>query len=518
MVKEVQQTNTQHAVPQNIMDVEFKLIGQLTMRQFSYLFVFGMLGYIIQQLLFGLFKWPLAFVSWTVGIGFAFVPIEERGLDEWAVNFIKAVYKPTQRVWRKTPEVPSVLNYRNVDIVRQELITLAPTASRRRLEEYLDYKKDEVEDPLDIPEQEYLMKIQQAYANYSPIQAAPEVRQEPQIPDQKFSKKENEEISSEKPTKKDIKSTQDPGKSEETKKSISEKEKIIKGSSEIIKARAVPNTGSYKPKKSILKPMTPDMHSGRKFTNLLPSRGELVLPIRGEKVLEISEQVDTEDVKAKAAKLQKLLTEIKRSEGIYEHKKVETKVVSPEPIAEETEKEVQDLISKLRSEIKKITDKLAQVQKDNNLDNKENLIQQLEKHKEEIEEKYRLLNDQMSSLKNDSPSKDQKRPPVSSQSVPVSEAFAKHNSVNKPNIVGGVVMDASGKPIPGVLLIIKDEKEEPTRAFKTNSLGQFFITTPLRNGHYTLEVSQNNDTNLSFDIISIEAKGEIIPPFEIKGK
>jgi hypothetical protein len=58
-IADAPQSNTQHAVPQNIMDVEFKLVGDLTMRQFSYLIVFGLLAYFSSVIIPGIFKWPI---------------------------------------------------------------------------------------------------------------------------------------------------------------------------------------------------------------------------------------------------------------------------------------------------------------------------------------------------------------------------------------------------------------------------------------------------------------------------
>jgi len=135
------QSNKQHAVPQNIMDVEFKLIGDLTMRQFTYLAVFLGFSYIIFTLnLPVFFKWPIILIVVLAGVAFAFVPYEERGLDEWIVNFFKAAYSEQQYIWKKNPAPPSAFLYQSLSIVKQELITLAPTASRRKLENYLEYQ------------------------------------------------------------------------------------------------------------------------------------------------------------------------------------------------------------------------------------------------------------------------------------------------------------------------------------------------------------------------------------------
>ncbi|HQK41811.1 MAG TPA: PrgI family protein, partial [bacterium] len=143
------QSNVQHAVPQNIMDVEFKLIGELTMRQFSYLLVFGLLAYFSTNIP-GLFKWPAVLFFAILAIGLAFVPVQERGLDEWLVNFYRAITSPTQRVWKKEPQIPTAFLYDNLAVVQHELITLTPTSSRRKLEDYLKTTLEEgSEDPLD---------------------------------------------------------------------------------------------------------------------------------------------------------------------------------------------------------------------------------------------------------------------------------------------------------------------------------------------------------------------------------
>lgn len=167
------QSNRQHPVPQNIMDVEFKLIGDLTMRQFSYLFVLGLLAYLSYLFVFGVLKIPVVAFLILLGVGLAFVPIQERGMDEWIVNFFRAIKNPTQRVWKKEPQLPSAFVYDSLAVVRQEMITLAPTSSRRKLEEYLrSQEKNVQEDPLDIPIKEYTLKVNQAYPNVRRTAAA----------------------------------------------------------------------------------------------------------------------------------------------------------------------------------------------------------------------------------------------------------------------------------------------------------------------------------------------------------
>ena len=132
------QISKQHPIPQNLMDVEFKIVGDFTVRQFTYLVAAGLPMYAIYQSpIQGFIKTVLLFVLGLLGFLLVFVPIDDRGMDVWIVNFFKAVYANNRRVWRKTTFVPKTLSMDTIKIVQGEMITLAPTSSRRKLEEYL---------------------------------------------------------------------------------------------------------------------------------------------------------------------------------------------------------------------------------------------------------------------------------------------------------------------------------------------------------------------------------------------
>jgi hypothetical protein len=98
----------QHPVPQNVTTFQFRLIGDMTLKQFGYLAGGAILGFIMYKLpLPVFFTWPLGILSVVGGIGLAFVPIEERPMDVWVLSFIKSIYNPTQYVWsRKTETHP----------------------------------------------------------------------------------------------------------------------------------------------------------------------------------------------------------------------------------------------------------------------------------------------------------------------------------------------------------------------------------------------------------------------------
>lgn len=86
----------QHPVPQNIASYEFKLVGDMTLKQF-----FQLAGGLVISFIFyatplpGVIKWPLVIVFGLLGAALAFLPIEERPLSSWVFAFFKAVYSPT---------------------------------------------------------------------------------------------------------------------------------------------------------------------------------------------------------------------------------------------------------------------------------------------------------------------------------------------------------------------------------------------------------------------------------------
>ena len=145
------QVSKQHPIPQNFMDVEFKIVGDFTVRQFTYLVVTGLPMYALYQSpVQGFLKTIVLIILGILGFLLVFVPIDDRGMDVWIVNFFKAVYDHNRRVWRKTPFVPKTLSMESIKLVQGEMITLAPTASRRKLEEYLKGIKAEEPDEYDF--------------------------------------------------------------------------------------------------------------------------------------------------------------------------------------------------------------------------------------------------------------------------------------------------------------------------------------------------------------------------------
>jgi len=125
----------QHPVPQNVTQYQFRLVGDMTLKQFLELMGGILLAYLFyaSNLVF-LFKWPLALLSIFLGIALAFFPIEDRPLDQWIINLVRAIYKPTRFIWKKSNKIPPLFLFsshsqKNVNAVTKTIKapTRAPT-------------------------------------------------------------------------------------------------------------------------------------------------------------------------------------------------------------------------------------------------------------------------------------------------------------------------------------------------------------------------------------------------------
>ena len=86
---------------------------------------------------------------------------------------------------------------------------------------------------------------------------------------------------------------------------------------------------------------------------------------------------------------------------------------------------------------------------------------------------------------------------------------------NTPNVISGLIMDPTGVPLEGAVLVVRDAGGIPVRALKTNKLGQFLSATPLASGEYSLEIESET---AAFKPTSLSLNGQVVPPLGIKGE
>lgn len=92
----------EHPIPQQISTYEFRLVGDMTLKQFFQVAAGALIALLIYSSgLAGYIKWPLIIISFLSGVAFAFFPLQDRPLATWLVLFFKAIYSPTVYVWKK---------------------------------------------------------------------------------------------------------------------------------------------------------------------------------------------------------------------------------------------------------------------------------------------------------------------------------------------------------------------------------------------------------------------------------
>ncbi|MDO8503745.1 MAG: hypothetical protein Q7S60_03570 [bacterium] len=155
----------QHAVPQNISSYEFKLVGDMTLKQF-----FQLAGGIIVSLIFyasplpGFIKWPFVILFALFGVALAFLPLQERPLSTWFFAFIKAVYSPTQYVWAEggAEETFSKSTPEQIPIV------VAPQGERRAQEYLAKVPQAQVLEAFETGEKNFFEKVASLFQATAP--------------------------------------------------------------------------------------------------------------------------------------------------------------------------------------------------------------------------------------------------------------------------------------------------------------------------------------------------------------
>lgn len=127
-----------HPVPQQVSGYEFRLIGDMTLKQFAELAFGEVLALICWRLpLASIIKYPLVGFFAFLGVALAFVPIHEQSLDNWIINFFRAIYSPTQFIWKKSDVALDFLE-RSVFSKPAELSkSIHQPADKKKLKEYL---------------------------------------------------------------------------------------------------------------------------------------------------------------------------------------------------------------------------------------------------------------------------------------------------------------------------------------------------------------------------------------------
>ncbi|HSX40970.1 MAG TPA: PrgI family protein [Candidatus Saccharimonadales bacterium] len=158
-----------HPIPQDVTGFQFKLIGNMTVKQFAYLLVGVVFAWVFYLFpFFFLIKFPLILICAGTGAALAFLPIEGRPLDVMVRNFFKAMANPTQYVYHKIGghiSIPDTLVQRQV----AQKTSDATTLSGKKLQEFLQTLPQKSNNQLDEKEMLFFKKLSAAHADAQPL-------------------------------------------------------------------------------------------------------------------------------------------------------------------------------------------------------------------------------------------------------------------------------------------------------------------------------------------------------------
>jgi len=151
----------EHPVPQQISAFQFKLFGNLTLRQFLFVGTGFLLGwFLIYTIKQPFISFPLAFIIFTVGLSIAVVPMQGRSLDKWFFSFLNIMLSPTLRVYKKDEEIPEFLKPHPVEKLQNPTLTsFTQTQKKLQLEEYLERYSQGKKNSLDWAEEKRLASL-----------------------------------------------------------------------------------------------------------------------------------------------------------------------------------------------------------------------------------------------------------------------------------------------------------------------------------------------------------------------
>lgn len=379
----------QHPIPQNISTYKFRLIGDMTVKQFI-LLALGVGGAVLfyTSNLFGLIKYTLIGISALIGIGMAFFTIDGRPMETWIKAYLTAIYAPTQFIWRKSPKIPAFFSYTpspdTIPAQTQEMLSAAVRRKQAGLSSFLQT----------LPEYQLSSKLNQQEASHLSQITNLFTHPQPSIP--------------------------------------------------------TPNVTPTLPPPSL------NQASSQIHINTLPTQTPVTPPV---------------STPAPTLSPPQTLRDINRPSGVMvaqEIQIIDDNKTRPDP----------PLTGTIQVSITPPQPNTPQPQ-----------VQAL--------------------IQKTLPPAQATQKPITDQNLPFP------STPTTPNTAVGMVLDKDNKIIENAIIEIRDPNGTPVRATKTNKLGQFISTTPLKNGIYQLQVDKDG---YEFNLVSLELKGQILPPLKIQAK
>jgi hypothetical protein len=467
----------QHPVPQNVTTFQFRLIGDMTIKQFGYLAGGAIVGFICYKLPIPVFlSFPLGVGVFLLGFGMAFVPIEERPMDIWILSFIKSIYNPTQYTWQRQKRVTVSTE---AQPTQPSINTLVPVVNKSV------QPAQSAQSITDLGAKELIRPPVAAVATQTttpPPSASPTL---PIIHSPSIIEKLIAWLFPKPAPKSQTVTLPSQPKNNPPVNTADRQTDILSG---VFAHRAKPA-----PTEQTKQTQPPSVSiKSDPFANLqMPS-------ITGKPMEKTPANQPKQEVKTPSVDDQKHFDELGTKNKDLENKLADLAAKLQEKSGSE------DRIVELQ---KQLTDVLSERQR--------------------MEAELTAMRTKLTQQPTGAPRPTQaagvteqpeRRGPTVRIITPEGAIMAGLPKLTTfPNVVTGIIKDYDSNLLPGVLVTVRDKEGVPLRALKTNKLGQFAASTPLPNSTYFIEV-EDPRSRFTFDRIQITLNGSLVPAVEVVAK
>jgi len=491
----------QHSVPENIMDVEFKLFGSLSAKQFGYIIAGGFIAlfffYFFKALNVLLLGWIFAFLSVILGLSLALIRINEQPFEIWLGNFIAAMFTSQKRVWKKEKKAPDSLSNKKIEAHKQVMPKLMPrvqiqktvtqsvqkdTSTPMPHHPFKDISKAASDEKKMQQSTVTPTKINGSELQPQQLAGQPVSGQVQFIPGtaQKYmtmttnqtpNRPVNFNVNNQQTNNQNITPIQDSN----IKNTQSDVSNPGVSATNIQSSPSIPSKSEDTMNKKTY------INKANKFNDIVPDKAVTI---------EQNKQQDT-------SKFHAIPKESNQLEE--ENKALRQKVAQFSEEKVNLEKEIdrnKDMYTKLQNQNIEIGEQLKQLQSQ---------IQQMQSAPQEEKQALKQV------LPANEPRISQKEIQDERTGILSPKVYQGPSLSKKPNVISGIVRTKDGKLLPGVVVIVKNDKSRPVRAMRTNSLGQFITTTSLEDGVYVIELSKED---YSFGRFEVKLAGDVIPTYE----
>ena len=534
----------QHSVPQNIMSVEFKIIGDMSMKQFAFIAVPACIGFIMFIAhVSNYITIPLTGIFLLLGVLVAFIPIDDRPLDQWITNFLITIKKPTQRIWmREASGIPAVLDIPKSPTISSSNKEIATFLYQNPFDTAIKNNVSNVDGALELKESILNANIDKinkllttekidtnATISTSPVSSVLSnnpVSYTPSVPQQNPPENNNAGNSVDKNNRAEV----EINNAEVSNTKLTEPVPSDGSNSSENALSGIGNSPS-----SVAQSTIPDDKNNRaevginnaeasntKLTEPVPSNGsnssENALSGIGNSSSSVVQNTSSYSPNIPPPSTftqqsgQQNITDSKVGDINTEINKNNLDSVNSNSVVTPTNSDFHS-----NNLVNGQNVNASQSPLDNSTSSRDIELSKIMERIKQLEmENSKLMNEVNSRVAPNytlQSNIEQVKSRMSSQSgtFDQQELISKlPDFVKTPNVISGVIVNSDGTLISDAVVIIKDSNQKPIRAVKSNQLGQFYTRTALLNGRYNIEI---NAQGYKFNSVGIELTGSVVMPF-----